>query len=325
MKGKPALAPKVRHCKSAVCKIDPTRIRIRTGQIQLFAGRALIGECKLMEIASKPLLRWAGSKAWLAAAAKALVPPSFAGKYYEPFCGAASVYFALHPHSAALSDKNEELITAYKVIRDDPEGVIALLRGYPHGEGYFYKMRAITPRSSRHLAARFIYLNRTCWNGLYRVNSEGIFNTPFGRRDNPDIADAPRLRKIAEMLRSVDLSDGDFEECVTSARAGDWVYLDPPYISGHQNNGFLMYNARLFSWNDQERLANLALCLKNKGVHVLVSNSDHQPVVQLYKQFYYYRVSRRSLIAGQVENRGVAAEAILSSYPLLGHQAEVIP
>lgn len=321
---KPATVTALQKVKNRLAKATPTRLCFADDRLQLISERKVVAQTTLAPVVAKPLLRWAGGKAWLSRAAKALMPPNFKGKFYEPFCGGAAFYCALGLNDAVLGDKNKELITTYRTVRDDAEGVIKLLRGYPHLESYFYKIRELVPRTNRHLAARFIYLNRTCWNGLYRVNSEGIFNTPFGSRDNPDLVDAPRLRAISTMMKGVSFVSGDFEKCVKAAQSGDWVYFDPPYITGHQNNGFLMYNAHLFAWADQERLATAAKNLVARGVNVLVSNADHSPVINLYKDFYYYRTTRNSLINGTISLRGKTTEALLSSYPLLGSTTEVI-
>lgn len=272
----------------------------------------------------KPVVKWAGGKQWLAPAAPHLVPDKFTGRYFEPFLGGGAIFFAVEPAHATLSDRNEVLITAYRALRDDTEGVIRLLSSYPHDENFYYRMRAQSPRSARSVAARLLYLNRTCWNGLYRVNREGKFNTPFGRFKNPTICDPDRLRKAARLLRRAKLRDGDFETIASAAELGDLVYFDPPYITGHQHNGFLKYNAPLFSWDDQQRLARLAVDQADAGVYVLVSNADQPTVVGLYKGFNYYRVRRRSLIGSALSSRGEVIEALLSSYPLLGCTSEVI-
>ena len=270
-----------------------------------------------------PILRWAGGKQWLARAGSKLVP-KFYGTYFEPFCGGAALFFSLCPQRAVLSDLNRELITTYRAIASDVDAVITTLKQFPHDENFYYGIRDFIPVSLTSTASRLIYLNRTCWNGLYRVNSRGRFNTPFGRRINPDLVTADRLTKAALLLKKAELLDADFEEILGRALPGDFAYLDPPYITGHQNNGFLMYNSHLFSWKDQERLANTAIRLAQKGVHVLVSNADHAPVVNLYKSFHYYRIKRNSLINGTVTARGKTVEAVLSSYPILGYRCEVI-
>jgi DNA adenine methylase len=271
-----------------------------------------------------PILKWAGGKRWLAAAAKQLLPRGWRGRYYETFLGGGAFFFAVQPDQATVSDLNEELITTYRAVRDEPERVIQLLRTYPYDEDFYYTLRAKAPRKPHTIAARFIYLNHSCWNGLYRVNADGQFNTPFGRYDNPTICDEERINNASEALQPVQIEDGSFQNVVLTAQPGDFAYFDPPYITGHQNNGFLNYNKNLFSWADQENLARQAILLSNAGVYVLVSNADYPAVINLYKGFYYYRAKRNSLIGGQTRSRGVITEALLSSYPLLGYETEVV-
>ena len=302
-----------------VIELSGERVSIRDG----LCGRNLESR-EIFQPLIRPVVKWAGGKQWLAPAAPYLMPEGFVGRYFEPFLGGAAIFFAMEPARATLSDRNEILITTYRALRNETEDVIRLLSRYPHDEAFYYRMRARLPRSPHSIAARLLYLNRTCWNGLYRVNREGNFNTPFGRFKNPTICDRDRLRRAARLLRRARLHVGDFEAVAAEARPGDFVYFDPPYITGHQHNGFLKYNAPLFSWNDQQRLARLSLELARGGVSVLVSNADQPAVVALHKRFNYYRVSRRSLIGGDVSSRGEVVEALLSSYPLLGCDSEVI-
>jgi DNA adenine methylase len=249
------------------------------------------------------------------------MPPDFDGRYWEPFLGGGAFFFALSPKRATLSDKNEELIHTYIALRDDHEAVVDLLRRHRYKFRFYYRTRKRVPRSPQGIAARMIYLNRTCWNGLYRVNRQGEFNTPFGDFVNPTICDSDRLDAAARKLSQAQLRAGDFAEIVKDAEPGDWVYLDPPYITGHRNNGFLKYNAQLFTWADQKRLAQCAKNLTEKGVHVLVTNADHGRVVSLYAGFYSYRLTRASLV-GVRTSRGMVTEALLSSYPILGYESE---
>ena len=288
------------------------------------AGNSKLAERELVAPLVKPVVKWPGGKQWLAAASPHLIPANWIGRYYETFAGGAALFFALAPARATLSDRNIELIGTYRVIRRDVEAVIRLLNRYPYNEEFFYEMRGARPRSESAIAARFLYLNRTCWNGLYRVNRDGQFNTPFGRFTNPTICDADRLRASARVLWGVKLRDGDFAQIVADARSGDLVYFDPPYITGHQRNGFLKYNSPLFSWADQQRLAETAKKLTKRGVHVLISNAAHSSIVRLYLGFHRYRVRRNSLIAGPVESRGSVTEILLSSYPILNHASEVV-
>jgi DNA adenine methylase len=309
-------------------KADPLILEIRPDRLAVRrrgTARRVLHEQRLSRPAVQPILKWAGGKQWLAPAAPYLAPTAWTGGYYEPFVGGAAFFFALEPGRATLSDRNAELIRTYRALRDDTAGVVKLLCRYPFDSDFYYRMRNRTPVSRRAHAARFIYLNRTCWNGLYRTNSDGRFNTPIGRFVYPPtVCDTPRLLLAAELLGRPTLRAGDFQTVTVDARAGDFVYFDPPYITGHQNNGFLKYNAQLFSWADQQRLATHARRLATKGVHVLVSNADHDTVLALYHGFHFYRTLRRSLISGSSDSRGTVSEALLSSYPLLGFESEVV-
>lgn len=270
---------------------------------------------------ARPFLKWAGGKQWLVTSAVYLFPSKFRGTYYEPFLGSGAMFFA-RPSKAVLCDLNEELITTYQAIRDDVEAIIGRLETYPHDKQFFERMRRLKPRTPETIAARFIYLNKTAFNGMYRVNLKGEFNVPFGRYKNPSICQPERLRAAARTLSQATLRCADFGTPLAGAVAGDFAYLDPPYVTGHNNNGFLKYNAPLFSWEDQKRLSQEATRLRERGVHVLISNADHAAVVALYPDFYYYRVHRRSLIGGRGSVRDRVSEALLSSYPLTNSRSE---
>lgn len=288
------------------------------------AGRRILTRYSTRKAECKPVLKWAGGKQWLAPIAPHLAPPGFVGKYFEPFAGAAAFFFALEPARAVLADLNPELITTYKALKKDVDNVIRRLKGLEYEEKTFFRVRARKPKSPIGKAARMIYLNRTCWNGLYRVNLKGEFNVPFGRYNNPTICDREGLRSAAELLQRSQLRTADFEHAVRTASKGDFVYLDPPYITGHQNNGFHKYNSRLFSWEDQERLGVVAGELADRGCHVLISNADHKDVLKQYPGFFIYKVVRNSLIGGLAATRGCVSEALISSYPLFGIAAEVL-
>lgn len=305
----------------------PTLLKVSNDRLAVYGNNGSSTSSRIeieLRPVAYPILKWAGGKQWLAAAARHLVPPLWNGRYYEPFVGGGSFFFAIGPEVATLSDKNQELITTYKAVREDPEAVIRLLRTYPYNKKFYYQLRARSPRVPHAIAARLLYLNKTCWNGLYRVNREGKFNTPFGKFKNPTICNSDRLLTASRLLQTISLNSDDFGDIVSSVESKDFVYFDPPYVTGHQNNGFLKYNRQLFSWNDQERLAKLAIQLANLHVNVLVSNADHPAVIELYKGFNYYRIRRQSLIGGQEGSRGKISEALLSSYPLLEIKTEVI-
>jgi DNA adenine methylase len=299
---------------------DPTSIRVAPDFLAVLSNGSttehnLAGKSPS---AVRPFLKWAGGKQWLAPLAATWLPSDFSGTYYEPFVGGGSIFFAAAPGKAVLSDRCGELITAFRAVRDDVDAVIKALKTYPHTHEFFLTIRDRTPRTPHTQAARLIYLNKTAFNGLYRVNHNGKFNVPFGRYRNPTICNETRLRAAASILKNVDLRAGDFEVGLDGAVAGDFVYIDPPYITGHQNNGFLKYNAALFSWEDQKRLSRLAAKLREDGVTVVISNSDHQSVLDLYPGYFHYRLERRSLIGGAGSQRGQVSEALLTSTELDG-------
>lgn len=269
------------------------------------------------EAGVRPFLKWAGGKQWLAPFASDILPSDFKGTYYEPFVGGGAFFFALRPPKAVLGDLNPALVTTYAALQSDVEKVISILRTYPHDVDFYKWLRATRPRTPHRIAARLIYLNKTAFNGLYRENSRGEFNVPFGRYANPGICQPDRLRAAASVLRDVRLVCGDFDALVSAARKGDFVYFDPPYITGHQNNGFMKYNANLFAWADQARLASTARALRMKGVTIAVSNAEHPSIAGLYKGFHAYSRPRRSLIAGSSKHRSQAGEVLFASHRLV--------
>lgn len=309
--------------RSGRVSANPLLLDISSTDLALRRGPVVLKTRELVSPITKPFVKWPGGKQWLAFAAPHLVPSNWEGRYYEPFVGGAALFFALRPTRATLSDRNSQLVATYRAIRTQSDKVIRLLSQYPYEKGFYYDMRDAAPRADTTIAARLLYLNRTCWNGLYRVNKDGRFNTPFGTYINPTICDSTRIKAAARVLWRTTLREGDFAEVVAEAKAGDLVYFDPPYITGHQQNGFLKYNAPLFSWEDQRRLARVAKELSGKGVYVLISNADHTSVRRLYGGFHCYRVRRNSLIAGPVESRGFVSEIIVSSYPILGRASKV--
>lgn len=259
-----------------------------------------------------PFLKWAGGKQWLAATLAPLVMKG--GRYYEPFLGGASLFFAALPPQAYLSDINHDLIDTYAALRDSPQVVLRHLREWRYNKREYYAVRRATFHGSAKRAARFIFLNRTCWNGLYRVNGEGQFNVPIGRFKRPRVLDRRILLGASAALRRARLSTSDFEKAVESARAGDFVYLDPPYTVKHDNNGFLRYNQRLFTWSDQERLARVAARLSTLGCRVVVTNAHHRNILSLYPDFHITTLLRKSMLAGDAAERSTVREVLLSSF-----------
>lgn len=262
----------------------------------------------------RAFLRWAGSKRYLLGSIIEYLPRSY-GTYFEPFLGAGSLYFLLQPSSAVLSDKCLPLVQTYEAVRDNVGAVIRYMDSLRPTKGAYYKIRSEHSRSRFKRAANFIYLNYTCWNGLYRVNSSGRFNVPFGRPKTKNLADPLNLRSCSSALGHVGMTlrAGDFEETVDAAKAGDLVYFDPPYVTQHNTNGFRDYNESLFHWADQIRLARVAAKLVGRGVHVLVSNAKHTDIEGLYPEFTPVLINRKSTLASNASFRGRAEELLLVS------------
>ena len=259
----------------------------------------------------RPFLRWAGSKRAHLEHVVDLLPEQF-NTYWEPFLGSGALFFLLLPQRAVLSDVCEPLISAFRGVRDGPSGVLRHLHGATVDRDSYYRVRSARPTDRFSRTAQFIYLNKTCWNGLYRVNSQGEFNVPHGRPKTANIVDPENLRACASALRGdeIELLAGDFETVLGDVRRGDFVYLDPPYVTRHNNNGFVDYNENLFSWHDQERLARLAKELVRKGAHVVISNADHDDVVALFADFHHVPFARSSTLASDTAKRGRVREAL---------------
>lgn len=262
---------------------------------------------------AKPFLKWAGGKQHLATALLRLQPERY-NRYYEPFLGSAAFFFNLNPEQAVLGDLNSDLVDTYKQVQINPSGVIVRLRRMRRSERSFYRIRNQSPTGPAAAAARLIYLNRNCWNGLYRVNSSGQFNVPYGRYHNPRICDVKNLLAVSCALSKARLVVGDFEDTVASARKGDLVYLDPPYRTIEPKNGFLKYNATIFSWEDQLRLARVFRHLDRRGCHVILTNANHTAIRNLYRDFTERTVERMSLIAANSEKRRPVSELLVTNY-----------
>jgi DNA adenine methylase len=262
-----------------------------------------------------PFLKWAGGKRWFVKDHLDAIP-AYTGRYFEPFLGSGTVFFALRPSRAILSDLNEDLVATFSAIKQNWSGVQALLRRYQrlHSKRFYYKMRESRPTSPAARAARLIYLNRTCWNGLYRVNAHGEFNVPKGTKENVILA-TDDFQQISLALQSASLIVSDFKRVIRRARQDDLIFADPPYVTSHSNNGFLKYNEQLFSWNDQIRLRDCLIEAKNKGAHVVATNADTPPIRTLYKEgFTIQTVTRPSVIAAGPDRRRTVTELIITSW-----------
>ncbi|WP_315806505.1 MULTISPECIES: Dam family site-specific DNA-(adenine-N6)-methyltransferase [unclassified Bradyrhizobium] len=249
-----------------------------------------------------PFLKWAGGKRWLTKRFPDLIPRSFR-RYYEPFLGSGAVFFHLDPPAASISDSNGELVDTYRAIRDEPENVMRVLRAHStrHNDDYYYVVRASQPKTPAGIAARFLYLNRTCWNGLYRVNKQGQFNVPRGTKDSV-VFPNDNFQLTSRRLKRARLNCCDFELAIDQAEEDDFVFVDPPYTVKHNYNGFLKYNQSIFSWNDQVRLARAIQRATKRGAKILVLNANHESVRELYSGIGVQRTLPRSSILAASSN-----------------------
>lgn len=258
-------------------------------------------------------MKWAGGKRQLLASLERFVPKTF-GTYYEPFIGGGALYFHLHPARAVLSDNNVRLVRTYRGVRDGVERVIRLLATYPYDKEFFlaFRQHDIDGDSDAEVAAWLIYLNKACFNGLYRVNSKNIFNVPFGRYTTPNICDADNLRACSRALQDAELPLEDFDSVSHRAKKGDFVYFDPPYVPLSVSSSFTSYTSEGFGMSDHERLRDVALVLKKRGVQVLLSNSSAPAVLELYaKGFTIDRVEAQRAVNSKASGRGPVTELII--------------
>lgn len=279
-------------------------------------------EDRLLE--PKPFIKYAGGKSQLLPELEKHIPKTI-GRYYEPFVGGGAFFYCLcakqptdKPLEAAMGDSNEELILTYKAVCDKPADLIRTLSKYAgryavEGEKFYYEARGYNTSGmlKTERAARFIFLNRTCFNGLYRVNKKGEFNVPHGKYKNPTICDEVTLLTASDALAHTEIWHGDFERTVSTAMRGDFVYFDPPYWPASESADFVSYTKDGFGSADHERLRDCALRLKKKGVHVLLSNADVSAVRKLYKGFDMRRVEAKRNINSKGGKRGAVGELLI--------------
>lgn len=268
--------------------------------------------------APAPFLKWAGGKRQLLPKILALAPARIE-TYYEPFIGGGAVFFALAAQRrfsrAVLGDANPELVNCYETIRDDVAGVIAELQKHRNTPAAYYRVRARDPErlSNAARAARVIYLNRCGYNGLYRVNSDGRFNVPFGRYLRPNICDVPRLEAASRALQGAEIVCGDFREVIERERPrqDDFVYLDPPYVPISRTASFTAYAQRAFGPGDQRRLADVLASLSRDRVPAVLSNSYCQATLRLYAGLNHQKVPVRRAINSVGRRRGPIPEILV--------------
>lgn len=257
-----------------------------------------------------PFLKWAGGKRWLVNNYDHLLPKKY-NRYIEPFLGSGAVFFYLKPKKAILSDLNSDLILTYKSIKSDWKLVERYLNSHSkkHSKSYYYKVRDEKPRSQFKVAANLIYLNRTCWNGLYRVNLDGRFNVPIGTKTNVTEG-FPSLKTISKDLKTAKFLNVDFEKSIDFAEKNDFIFVDPPYLLSNTNS-FLKYNQNLFNWDDMVRLRNSLVRAKKRGAKILLTHQFDPKVYNFFKNdFEHKKVSRINVISGNSSSRGRCLELL---------------
>ncbi|MBY8823178.1 Dam family site-specific DNA-(adenine-N6)-methyltransferase [Sphingomonas colocasiae] len=262
-----------------------------------------------------PFLKWAGGKRWFADRCMHLVPETFE-RYIEPFLGSGAMFFALRPKQAILSDLNDDLINCYRAVRDAPMAIAEMLAAHhtDHSEDHYYRVRADKPDDPVMRAAWFLYLNRTCWNGLYRVNRKNEFNVPIGTK-TAVVLDSDNFAASGRILRGAELENRDFEQTLALAGDGDFVFVDPPYTVKHNLNGFVKYNDRIFSWADQVRLRDAVVEAAARGASVLVTNANHASIREIYDGVGCMEVVRRaSVLAANSKHRVQTDELVVRTW-----------
>lgn len=267
----------------------------------------------------RPFLKWVGGKRQLLSELHSRIPSSY-GAYHEPFIGGGALFFSLSSVQSHISDANSELINAYTVLRDSVEELIEDLQRHRYEEEYYYSIRELDRSDSFESlspiarASRLIYLNRTCFNGLYRVNRKGQFNTPFGRYENPTICDTDNLRACSEHLEGVLIRNSSFEGVLDRAKSGDFVYFDPPYVPASETANFTGYAKDGFGPTEQERLLEVCRELHSREVKFLLSNSATSDVLDLYSEFQIEEVEASRAVNSDATKRGKVSEYVIRNY-----------
>jgi len=269
-----------------------------------------------------PILKWAGGKRGLIPEILSLFPADFKNRnYHEPFVGGGAVFFKIRPKSGSINDVNPRLINFYQVVRDKAEDLIAQAGRYPHDKGAYYKLRDEFNRrglSDVEEAALLLYLNKTAFNGLYRVNSKGEFNVPFGRYKNPTIVPEGRIRAASKILKKAQIFNKDFSYVLDYANEGDLCYLDPPYQPVSDTANFTSYSAEGFDLTEQRRLRDTCVELDNNGVLFVLSNSYVKPIREMYEGIKNFRieiVQARRAISSKASTRGPINEVLITNIP----------
>ena len=266
-----------------------------------------------------PIVKWVGGKRQLMFELLKNMPQNY-NRYFEPFIGGGALFFELQPDNAYISDMNEELINLYKVVRDNVNELIIDLKKHDISKEYFMRIRNIDRTSDYEKwsnvkkASRFIYLNRTCFNGMYRVNSKGEFNVPFGHYKNPRIVDENNLINCSNLLQRTEIRHADFSAILNRVQKGDFVYFDPPYVPLSETSSFTSYTKDGFDMDMQFKLRDVCDELNSMGVKFLLSNSDTKLVNELYENYNIKKVFASRQINANADGRGKITEVLVRNY-----------
>ena len=270
----------------------------------------------------QPILRWAGGKRWLAATMAPIIEASSPQRLVEPFLGGAAIFLALDSKvRGCLSDSNRDLIGTYSTLTQHHDRIAESLTTMPNDADTYYAVRERFHASDRssdavQRAIDFIYLNHHSFNGIYRVNRDGKYNVPFGFRKATAVPEKEHLKRAADRFADAELRHGDFQPLIDDAGSSDFVFADPPYTVAHNSNGFVKYNQKLFTFDDQKRLAISALAATERGAKVVVTNANHESIRALYSSFNIYPVRTKSTIGGSKASRAASSELIITNLDL---------
>lgn len=260
-----------------------------------------------------PFLRWAGGKKWLVKRINEALDITAFTSYHEPFVGGGAMLFHFQPSKAYISDANDQLILTYKAVRDNIQEVIEAIASFGKGEDAYYTVRAIKSEEPVVQAARFIYLNQMSYNGIYRVNSKGEYNVPWGKRVKYEF-DYNNLRNVSKYLKHVRIQAMDFGDSIKSVRRNALMFLDPPYTHSKIDNGFIQYNKKTFTLEDQKRLSEMIDAIKTRGAYYILTNADHDIIREVFdKNDRIISITRKSIIGGKNAIRGQYEECIFTN------------
>ena len=269
------------------------------------------------EMHLRPFLKWPGGKQWFFKKYREYLPTSIC-RLYEPFLGGGAAFFSLSMKSATLSDVNADLINLYKVMRSSPESLAQCMQEHQklHSKEYYYQIRSTSFGDPIQAAGRFLYLNRTCYNGMYRVNRNGQFNVPIGTKTDCTY-DIDLFSEYATLLAETSLIACDFAPAIESAEKNDLIFADPPYTVSCNQNSFIKYNESLFTWEDQKRLFTALIAARDRGAYIVLTNANFPPLKEMYEGegFFVKTLERYSVMSADVRHRGRRQELLITSMP----------